>query len=356
MDEWVQLYDDTCNLISRLLYTQAEAFIMTGSGSAATEGAVCSLLEPGDKIVAEDWVFNEPAHLYGGKVIDITPTVGEHLNPNNLERTLEREKNVKLVALLHNVTRTGVMHPIRELGKVVHDADALFIVDAISSIGGIELRMDDWNIDVVIGSGTKALGIPPGIATVTVSDAAWEKIQHRRTPIPSLYLNYWRYRCPTVDPTRKWCPTPTTPATTLIRALNQSLRKLHAESLDKVYERHRIASEAVRAAFQAGGFKLLVKDEHYASNTVTAVQWPQDYDYARFWQILYDEYDIMIGNVPPERKSWFRIAHFGQNTSPEVLLAALGKIEEALSRIGYPIQGGAMTDAASAAFQSLGCQ
>ena len=355
MNEWLQLYKETLQMLRELLFTQNDAFIMTGSSSISLEGAMCSLVEPGDKVIADE-VFANYAKLQGGKVIDVTPTPGQALDPALIRKKLQEEKDVKVVAVLHNVTWTAVTHPIDQIGEIVEKEGAVFVVDAVSSIGGIEIKTDDWHIDVVGSGSQKALGVPPGIAPVAVGKKAWEKIENRKEPIRSDYMNFLYYRKPPPDPEWTWHPTPNTPATTLIRALNESLRKIHKEGLEHVFRRHMIARRALRAGIRAAGLKLFVQDDKYASNTVTGIVWPEGYDYAKFWRILYDKYNMMVGN-PPEQslhaldgKRIFRIGHMGNTALRDYLLPCLSNIESALSQVGFKVTPGAMVKAAQEVF------
>jgi aspartate aminotransferase-like enzyme len=217
---------------------------------------------------------------------------------------------------------------------------AIFVIDAVSSIGGIEIRMYDWHVDVVGSGSQKALAVPPGIAPDALGKKAWEKIESRKEAVRSVYLNFLRYRKPTIDPDWIWHPTPATPATTLIRALHDSLQKIHKEGLQRVFKRHEVAGRAVRTVVKAAGLKLLVRDEKCAPNTVTAIVWPQGCGYRRFWRTLYDHYNVMVGNPPKqslyaiEGKRIFRTGHMGNRASPDYLLPTLAKVEASLKHVG----------------------
>jgi len=292
--------------------------------------------------------------------VDVTPIPGEAIDPALIQKKLREERDVKIVAILHNVTWTAVTHPIDQIGEIVDKERAIFVIDAVSSIGGIEIRMDDWHVDVVGSGSQKALAVPPGIAPVAVGKKAWEKIEKRKEPVKGVYLDFVRYKKPPIDPEWRWHPTPATPATTLIRALHDSLKKIHSEGLERVFKRHEVAGKAVRAGIKAAGLKLLVKDEKYASNAVTAIVWPQGYDYTKFWRTLYDRYNLMVGNPPEqslhaiEGNRIFRIGHMGNTASPDYLLPALGKVEAALRHVGHDVKPGAMVKAAQEVFLSEG--
>lgn len=340
--DWVKLYEETVEMIEKLLYASGEVYILTGSGTSALEAAICSVVEPGDKVIVDE-VFKGLVEVYGGKPIDVTPKPGEAISVDEVKKLLEREK-VKAVAILHNITWTAVANPIREIGEVVKDYDAVFIIDAISSMGGMEIRMDDWGIDIVCGATQKALSTPPGLAPIAVSEKAWNVIENRREKIRSKYLSLKWYKYPPFNP--KVHPTPATCSTTLVVALWNALKLMMEEGFENVFKRHRVVAEAVREAVKEMGFKLLIKDERHASSTVTAVIWPEKYDYSRFWRTLYDKYNLMIGN-PPEMlpfhgipETYFRIGHMGVTASMEYVLPTLGFIEIAARSVGLRIKPG----------------
>lgn len=358
MDQWMAVYNETIDMLKRVLQTKNDVFVITGSGTASLEAAVCSIVEPGDKVLVDHPIFGDLVKAHGGIPIEIPVKFGDHIDPSDVERRLEQEKDVKAVAIIHNNTFSAVTNPIHEIGKVVYDFGPLFIIDAISSLGGIEIKTDEWHVDIVCSAGQKALAIPPGIAPTSVSAKAWEVMEKRKEPIHSKYLNLLEYKNPPIDRERKWHPTPFTPSTVLFRALWQSLKDLLQEGMENVYRRHAIAAEAAREGFKAMGLELLVKDERYASNTVTAVLWPHGYDHARFWRILYDEFNIMIGNPPehqpmPDRKI-FRMAHMGNTATPECILMGLSYIERALNMVNFNTKGGEGVAAAQRVFLHKG--
>lgn len=357
MDDWMDVYNETIDMLKKLLQTKNDVYILTGSGSSALEAAICSVVELGDKVIV-DQMFRDLVQIYGGEPIEIPVAFGNHIDPSEIERKLEQEKDVKAVAIIHNITFSAVTNPIEEIGRIAYDHGVLFIIDAISSLGGIEIKTDDWHIDLVCSAGQKALAIPAGIAPVSVSPRALEMMENRKEPIRSKYLNLLRYVKPPIDPLMKWHPTPSTCSTVLIRALWRSLKNILREGLQNCFKRHSVAAKAAREGLKAMGLELLVKDERYASNTVTAVEWPDGCDYPKFWRIMYDDYNIMLGNPPEHQprgleRPIFRLAHMGNTASIGCVLTGLAYIERALNRVGFETESGQGAATAQRVFQSM---
>ncbi|RLB05097.1 MAG: aminotransferase [Deltaproteobacteria bacterium] len=354
MDDFMKLYNETIDMLKKLLQTRSDVYILTGSGSSALEAAICSLIEPGDKVIVDDFL-KEFVKTYGGEPIELSVPFGKPIDPAEVERKLEKEKDVKAIAVIHNITFSGVTNPIEEIGKIAYDHGVFFIIDAISSLGGIEIKTDEWHVDIVCSAGQKALAVPAGIAPISVSQRALEAMKNRKEPIRSLYLNLLRYEKPPIDPEKKWHPTPSTCSTVLIRALWKSLKNIMEEGIENCFRRHAIAAKAMREGLKAMGLELLVKDERYASNTVTAVEWPKGYDYPKFWRTLYDDYNIMIGNPPEHQpkgieKAIFRVAHMGNTATMPCVLMGLAYIEKALNKVGFKTKGGEGVAAAQRIF------
>lgn len=350
MDDFVAIYDEVITLLKQIFGTRGDVFLITGSGSAGLEASIISLIEPGEKVICDEY-YVKFLQAIGAKPIMLERIRGEAITADMVEKILQREQDVKAIAIAHNDTAQGLTNPIDEISEITKKYGILLIVDAVSSLGGIPIKFDEWGIDVCSSGSQKALSIPPGLAPIAVSNHAWEKIMNRKSPIPSRYLNLLTYR-EARDLYGSWHPTPFTTSPTLVKALLVSLRKLMSEGLEKVYERHAKIALAVREAVKSAGFKLLVKDEKYSSNTVTAVRWPDGYDYEKFWHLLYNKYNVMIGNPPVQWETWpifkdsFRIGHMGRTAMPDHVLSTLSAMEKALMEINYPVRLGVMIEKA----------
>jgi aspartate aminotransferase-like enzyme len=345
MDDWVPMYRETVELTKKVLRTNNDTYIITGSGSAGMESACAAVIEPGDKVIADVGgpdVFEPFVSVQGAHVVPLQVTPGTAIDPENIRKLIKKEGNVKAVAIFHNVTSAGVTNPVEEVGKITDENNVLLLVDAISSAGAIPLEVDKWHIDICCVATQKAFSVPPGLALVSVSRNAWSAVKDRKVPIRSEYLNLRRYKEAASEPQASWHPTPDTCNTLHVRALLQSLRDLVEEGVENSWNRHAKIAEAVRQGLKSIGLELLVKDHKHASNTVTAALWPRELNYKKFWRAMFDEYNIMIGNPPIEGDfpGWFRIGHMGTTANIEYILPTLAYVEMALRKAGYPVEPG----------------
>jgi aspartate aminotransferase-like enzyme len=353
MDDWVERYNDVTKGLKSFFGTKNNPFIITGSGSSGLEAAAATAIEPGDKVLADstgDDVFAPFISAHGAKLIPLEIPPGTGADPDNIRSILEKEKNVKAIATCHNITATSATNPIDEIGGIAAEYGCLFLVDVISSIGGMKVEMDKWNIDICCAATQKAFSVPPGLAMVAVSPKAWSVAERRKTRIESEYLNLVRYKEAASPPQNEWHPTPDTCATTLVRALQQSIHDILDEGLERVFHRHAVVAEAVREGFKGMGLELLVQDPKRYSNTVTAAKWPKGGDYTRFWRTMFDEFNIMLGNPPradPRTATgWFRMGHMGNTARSEFVLPSLGYMERAMRKAGLRVELGNGTSAA----------
>lgn len=352
MDDWISLFQSVIEDLKKIFQTKNDVFIITGSGSAGLEAAIASTIETGDKVVADNY-FVKYARSYGAETIPLKTARGEVVTPAMVEDALRKNKDVKAVAIVHNHSLHCVTNPISEISEVVKEYNALLLVDVISSLGGIEVKVDDWKIDICCGATQKALAVPPGLAPVTVSDEAWEVMEKRKEPIKTVYLNLLNYRKAQFSDQGSWHPTPHTPSTTLTVALKTSMQNILSEGLENVFRRHERVGRAFREGIKGLGLSLIAKDEKYASNTVTGVEWPEGYDFEKFWSTLYNKYNIMIGNPPikgeflkKETEGFFRVGHMGTTAHSIYILYTLSCIEKALKEVSYPFDEGASLKAA----------
>jgi aspartate aminotransferase-like enzyme len=351
MDQWMTVYDETIRMLEQVFQTRYDVFLITGSGTAGMEAAIASTIEAGDKVVGDGY-FSDLVKLYGGEHFSVPMPRGEAVNPKDFRKKVKDVGDVKAIAVVHNSTGTGVTNPLKEIGEVAAESDVLLIVDSISSLGGIELRTDEWHVDLNCAASQKALCGVPGLAPVAVSERALEAMEKRKTPIRTRYLNLLDYKTSSQS---GYLPTPYTSATAAVRGLHQSLRNILNEGLENVFNRHAVAARAVREGFKAMDFSLLVKDERAASNTVTTVKIPKGLDFKRFWRALFDRYNIMIGNPPPQQTAdWargvFRIGHMGYAAAIQHIMPTLTYVEKALTEVGFNLKPGAGVTAAADIF------
>lgn len=327
--------------------TKQEVAVISGSGTAGLETAVVSLTKPGDEVlIIVTGMFGELfvkiCQAHGIKVHRLDVEWGEVVDPADVEAFLKQTPQIKLVFSTFCETSTGVINPIKELAAVVRESsDALLISDGVSSIGGVEARMDEWGVDVLVTGSQKAMMVPAGLALVALSERAQQVA--KQNDRPRYFLDYNRYieELPNGG-------TPFTPALALLYALDQSLDLMHEEGLDNVFRRHILTRDMTRAAFKAWGVPLTAADE-VASPTVTAIK-PDDFDAGVLIEKVREDFNIALaGGLGKMKGKMIRIGHMGY-CGPSEALQYISAIEIALEKIGKKIKMGEGIKAAQQVF------
>ena len=288
--------------------TNNPVFILASTGTGPMEAAIVNTLSPGDEIlVASNGIvanrFANIASAFGARVTRIDSPWDSGIRPSDVSQALKDNSNIKALLVVHNETKTGVTNPLEEIVQVARDHGALTLVDGISSIGAIDLPTDRWGIDVAITSCNKAFGVPPGMAMISMSEAA-RKASEGAT-MPRYYFDLTR-AARALEQSRTSFSSPTNH----IRALNEALSLMQQEGLPNIFERHRVLAEMVRSGVKEMGLELYAHPE-FASNTVTAIKTPLGMDTA-------DIIDGMRGSgieLPQKEgealERIFRIGHMG---------------------------------------------
>jgi len=343
--------DENVSLLRHLFRTKNKlTFPISGTGSAGMEAAFDNFLEPGDvAIIGVNGAFGERmvdnAVRTGAKVVPVTAEWGKIIEPASIEAALRNEKKIKLVAIVHVETSTGVIQPLKEISHLSKQYESLFLVDAVTSLAGHEVAVDDWEIDICYSGTQKCLSCPPGLAPFTVNQKALDIIQNR-SKIHSWYLdlsllsNYWvtgRVYHHTAPISMNY-------------ALHEALALIIEEGLEPRIKRHARNGEAFRKGIQAMGLQLHAQ-EGYRANSLTTVRVPAGIDTARVTSRLLVEDNIEISNGlgPLKGKIW-RIGLMGHTSTQENLLLLLNAIERILREEGYHLEAGA---GVSAAIKSL---
>lgn len=329
--------------LKKVFGTTQEVAIIAGSGTAGLETAVVNVVKPGEEVLVVVTGsfgdrFTKICEAFNIKVHVLNVEWGKALNPEEIKAFLAGHPEIKVVFSTYCETSTGVLNPIDKLALAVQEvSDALIVVDGVSCVAGVETKMDEWGIDVMVTGSQKAFMLPAGLTFVAASEKAWKVIEENDQP--RFYLSLKKYRDNLLKDT-----TPFTPALSLLFGLEQVLSLLEAEGLNNVYSRHALMKDMTRAAFKALGIPLLTSDED-ASPTVTAVQ-PEDFDAEEFRKILKKEFAISIaGGQQHLTGKIFRIGHMGY-CSPADQLQIISAIEVALKKLGKNIELGKGTAAA----------
>jgi aspartate aminotransferase-like enzyme len=328
-----------------LFQTKQDVIVLASSGTGAMEASWVNFLRRGDKVVVVDGgKFGERwgkfAKAYGVNAVTLKCEWGTPVAPAAVEGALREHPDAKAVYLQANESSTGVYHPVRELAQVTARTQAILVVDAISAMGAMPLPMDEWGIDVLIGAGHKALGLPPGIAFLAASDKAWKL--NDAADLPRFYFDLKRER-----ESQKKNQTAWTPAITLVAGLDESLQMFREEGLEAVFQRHERMARAARAGMQGLGLTLYSKSPSPAMTTVLA---PEGIDSEKLTKHLFKQYGIkIVGGQDAAKGKIFRIAHLGYFDDFDMLVI-IGAIERGLHDLGAKIQLGAGLTAAQQSF------
>jgi alanine-glyoxylate transaminase/serine-glyoxylate transaminase/serine-pyruvate transaminase len=336
--KWIPIYNETRDLLKQVFQTRNELFIVPGPGSAGLDMALGSLLADGEKvIVAHNGFFGERlasiAECNGLNVVHVSAPAGRPLDPDDLRRALSTHPDALLVALVHHETTTTVLNPMHDLATTTRESGRVLVVDAVSSLGGTELPVDAWAIDVCVTASNKCLEAPPGLALISVGPRAWDLIgRHTRTNHGwYLDLRTWRWYA---ENWGNWHPTPITMPTNTIMALRTSLLKIAEVGLSAHIAKHARACQIVRSGLRKLGFELLVTDE-FAAPTATAVKQRREFTAAELIQWLETERGICIaGGIGELAGKIFRVGHLGKATTDEYLAEFLSAMAEFLRHKG----------------------
>jgi alanine-glyoxylate transaminase/serine-glyoxylate transaminase/serine-pyruvate transaminase len=348
---YLRLMDEVRSLLQAVFRTSNSLTLaVPGTGSAGMEACLANLLEPGDEaIICVAGVFGgrmrEVAERQGAAVHSVEVAWGETVSPEAVQAALSAHPRSKLVGIVHAETSTGAHQPLEEISAVVHQAGALLLVDAVTSLGGHELDVDGWRIDACYSGTQKCLSCPPGLAPVTFGPAALAALDARRTKVRSWYLDlslirsYW-------GGDRVYHHTA---PINMTYALREALAIVVEEGLEARVGRHRLHHRALRAGLEAMGLRYLPAR---SLATLNAVHVPAGADDPVVRRRLLDEFGIEIGGGlgPFKGKAW-RIGLMGASSTRRNVSAVLSALETILGESGAAVGIGAALPAAAAIYR-----
>ena len=349
---FLQVMDEIQQLLKLVFQTKNNLTIpLSGTGSAGMEASLFNLIEEGDEVlVAVNGYFGERMCQMiprcGGKVRRIEAPWGQILEPDQVEDAL-REGMAKLVAIVHAETSTGVLQPLEEISEIAHRSGALLLVDAVTSLGGVELKVDQWDIDACYSATQKCLSCPPGLSPITLGPRAEEVLCSRWAPVGSWYLDLSLIQ-------RYWGKERTyhhTAPISMNYALHEALRLVQEEGLEARFARHRLNQRALVAGLEAMGLQLLVADQ-YRLPSLTTVRIPAGVEGARVRSRLLEEFNIEIaGGLGDLKGQIWRIGLMGYSSRRENVCLLLSALERVLSDEGFSLPRGEALEAASGVYQ-----
>ena len=316
-----------------------QPFILAGSGTLAMDVAGANLVEPGDKaLVLSTGVFGDRFEdllsRYGADVTILRFPIGEPVDFDEVESEL-RAHSYKLMTATHVDTSTAVRVDPRRLGELGERHGVLTVLDGVCSVAAEDLHQEDWGIDVVLTASQKAIGVPPGLALLVVSQNGMNSWRQRKSPVANYYGD-WSKWLPVMQAYEERRPSYFgTPAVNLVAALNVSLGQVLDEGMSVRVQRHKRLGDACRAACSALGLGMIPTRAAHAANTLSAPRYPEGISGADFLPAVRRAGVILAGGLHPEiRAQYFRIGHMGATNSGD-LLAAIGAIEAGLQICDY---------------------
>ena len=351
---FIAIMDETVQLLREVFGTKNGLTIpVSGTGSAGMEAAICNVVEPGDTIVVGiNGYFGERitemATRYGAKVIRVEAEWGSVLPPEKLEAALKQAGKPKALAVVHGETSTGALQPIKDLPKLAQRYGALLLVDTVTTLGGAEVCIDDWGVDICYSGTQKCIGAPPGLAPLTFGPRAVEALKSRKTKVANWYLdlsllgNYW-------GGDRVYHHTA---PISMIYSLREALRLVVEEGLENRWARHRKAAKAFRAGLDAIGVKCHVGEPNYIPS-LTTVCVPPGVDDAATRKALLIEHNIEVGGGlgPLKGKVW-RVGLMGYNAKSGAVFSLLEALDRVLPKQGFKVPAGTSLAAAERVFAS----
>ena len=343
--------EDVCEMLRQVYHTENYMTLpLSSTGTGAMEASCVNILEPGDTaIVCRNGYFGDRladiARRCGAEVFVVDSAWGNPVDLEALDEELNKHSKVKMVGIVHAETSTGSLSPLTRAIELAHEHDSLIVVDAVTSLGSHDVRMDEWDIDICYSASQKCLGAPPGLTPISLGSRAMDVINERKTPVQSFYFNlkdleaYW-------SQTRAYHHTS---PISMTYGLRESLRMMMEEGIDERLNRHARTSAALRAGVEALGLQVLA-DPQYRLNPLTAVLIPEGVDEAVVRRKLITDYNIEIGAGlgDLQGKVW-RIGLMGESARESNVFAFLSALERILPDQGYEVAYGSSLAAAQQA-------
>lgn len=348
--EFLKIMDECHDMLREVMLTQNAVTMATpGTGTSGMEAAVMNLVEPRDNVVIGvcgyfgDRIV-QMATRAGGNVTRVDAPWGSPVDPAAIEAAVKQAGPVKLVAIVHAETSTGVETPVEPIAKIAHEAGALMLVDCVTSLGGVPVEVDKWGADAVYSGTQKCLSAPPGLAPLTLSEAAWSAVRSREVPANTWYLDlslleaYW-------DERRAYHHTA---PISMVYALHQCLAVVLEEGLEQRWARHERNGRALQAGLEAMGLTLHA-DAGYRLPVLTTVRIPDGVNDGEVRGALLKRHSIEVGGGLGElRGKVWRVGLMGESSTEGNVLLFLSVLGKLLREQGFKadVRGG--TDAAAA--------
>lgn len=317
--------------MKKIIKTNNKVLLFTSSGTGAMEAAVVNTLSAGDKAIViragkfgERW--GEICEAYKVKMVALDVEWGNAVDPNAVAKALAENPDTKAVFSTLTETSTCVVHSIKKLGEIVSNTNAILVVDAISGLGGQEIRMDDWKVDVVVSGSQKGLMLPPGLAFAAISEKAMGYVE--KSTLPKYYFDFKKALKTLAKETTPW-----TPAVSLVLALDKAVELINAAGVDNMLAKYEKMGKAIRNAAHSLGLRLLAAKS--PCNVATAIIMPDGIDAVDVKKLLVKDYGFEVAGGQAQLKGKIiRIAHMGYMDEFE-MIGVISALEMVLKKLGY---------------------
>lgn len=332
--DFMKIMDEICEMLRAVFKTKSKLTIpMSGTGSSGMEASFVNVLEPGDKVViGVNGVFGERmvdvATRCGAEVIRIDEEWGNIIDPDRIIDTMKKHSGTKVFAIVHAETSTGAMQPLEEIGKFLKSRETLFLVDAVTSLAGCELKIDGWGIDICYSGTQKCLSVPPGLSPITLSEKALSVLHSKKSKVQSWYLDlsmierYWgeeRFYHHTAP-------------ISMLFALREGLRIILEEGLEERFKRHQTVGDYLKSGLMELGWKLFAQ-EGYRLPMLTSVILPDRLNDAEARRKLLYDYGIEVGvGLGKTRGKVWRIGLMGETCKRQNVDALLLAIRDLIRK------------------------
>ncbi|MEK0328164.1 MAG: alanine--glyoxylate aminotransferase family protein [Nitrosopumilus sp.] len=334
-DDFVELYTDVIEKTQKVFETQNDIVVLSASGTGAVEASVINLVKKGDKIIipVNGEFSNRLSQLIegqGANVVRLETPPGQNATFDQIKEAFDNNKDVKAFYVVHNETSTGTMvNYLDKVSDLTSRNDTFYVVDSVSLLGGVELPVDKWNIDVCLTGSQKALAAPPGISPISVSAKA--KKYMIENPPSTMYFNLARY----FQYYEESKHTPFTPALPLLYAYREALTIMLEEGLQNVYKRHKICSDALYSGLSAIGLTPYVAKEEDRSISIVALNYLDGLEDKTFRNTLANKFRVLVaGGFGDLKGKVFRVGCMGE-VSPYHVMRTISAISSTLAMMGF---------------------
>ena len=334
-DDFVELYTEVIEKTQQVFQTQNDVVALSSSGTGAVEASVVNLIKKGDKVIIPvngefSSRLSQMIEWQGANVVKLETPPGQNATFDQVKEAFDNNKDVKAFYVVHNETSTGTMvNYLDKIPDLISRNDAFYVVDSVSILGGIELPVDKWNVDVCMAGSQKALAAPPGISPISISPRA--KKYMIENPPPTMYFNLARY----FKYYEESKHTPFTPALPLLYAYREALRIILEEGLEARFKRHKICSDALYAGLSSIGFTPFAKEEEDRSITIIALNYLEGLEDKTFRNTLAQKFRVLVaGGFGNLKGKVFRVGCMGEVNRYHVM-RTISAISSTLAMMGY---------------------